>query len=49
MAMSVFELLYSIGLILPAFNRPLAILAPIAAACIASEMLLFFRVAYFFR
>jgi hypothetical protein len=41
LAMSVFELLCSLGLILPAFNRSLAILAPIAAACIAAEMLLF--------
>jgi uncharacterized membrane protein len=41
LAMSVFELLCSVGLILPAFNKSLAILAPIAAACIAAEMLLF--------
>jgi hypothetical protein len=41
LAMSVFELLCSLGLILAAFNKPLAILAPIAAACIAAEMLLF--------
>ena len=41
LAMSVLELLCSLGLILPAFHRPLAILAPIAAACIATEMLLF--------
>ena len=41
LAMSVFELLCSLCLILPAFYRPLAILAPIAAACIAVEMLLF--------
>jgi DoxX-like family len=41
LAMSVFELLCSLALILPAFNKPLAILAPIAAACIAAEMLLF--------
>jgi hypothetical protein len=41
LAMSVFELLCSLGLILPAFYRPLAILAPIAAACIAAEMLVF--------
>ncbi len=41
LAMSVFELLFSLGLILPAFKKPLAILAPIAAACIAAEMLLF--------
>lgn len=41
LAMSVFELLCSLGLIIPAFNKRLAILAPIAAACIATEMLLF--------
>ena len=41
LAMSIFELLCSLGLILPAFNKPLAILAPIAAACITAEMLLF--------
>jgi DoxX-like family len=42
--MSIFELLCSVGLILPALYKPLAILAPIAAACIAAEMLLFSRV-----
>lgn len=41
LAMGVFELLFSLGLILPAFNKSLAILAPVAAACIAAEMLLF--------
>ncbi len=41
LGMSVFELLCSMCLILPAFYKPLAILAPIAAACIAAEMLLF--------
>lgn len=40
MAMGVVELLLSVGLILPAFGQPLAILAPIAAACVAAEMLL---------
>jgi hypothetical protein len=35
------ELLCSVGLILPLFNKPLAILAPIAAVCIVAEMLLF--------
>ncbi len=39
LAMGVFELLCSLCLILPAINKPLAILAPIAAACIAAEML----------
>jgi hypothetical protein len=41
LAMSVFELLCALGLILPAFYKPLAILVPIAAVCIAVEMLLF--------
>jgi hypothetical protein len=41
LAMSVVELLFSFALILPALHKPLAILAPIAAACIAAEMLLF--------
>ena len=41
LAMGVFELLCALGLILPALNAPLAILAPIAAACIAAEMVLF--------
>lgn len=41
LAMGVVELLVGVGLILPAFNRPLAILAPIAAAFITAEMLLF--------
>jgi DoxX-like protein len=41
LGMSVIELLCSLGLILPAFNKSLAVLAPIAAACIAAEMLLF--------
>ena len=41
LAMSVFELLCSVCLVLPAFHKPLAILAPVAAGCIAAEMLLF--------
>ncbi len=41
LAMIVIELLCSLGLILPALNKHLAILAPIAAVCIAAEMLLF--------
>jgi hypothetical protein len=40
-AMSFFELLCSVGLTLPAFNTPLAVLTPVAAVCIAVEMLLF--------
>lgn len=39
--MSVFELLLALALVLPAVYRPLGILAPIAAACIAAEMLIF--------
>lgn len=35
------ELLCSVGLVLPALGPSLAILAPIAAGCIALEMLLF--------
>jgi hypothetical protein len=41
LAMSVIELLCSLGLILPAFKKSLAILAPSAALCIAAEMLIF--------
>ena len=41
LTMGVVELLSSLCLILPAFVRPLAILAPVAAAVIAGEMLLF--------
>lgn len=41
LAMSVFEVLCSLGLVVPAFNKRLAILAPAAAACIGAEMLVF--------
>lgn len=41
LAMGVLELLLSLCLILPAFYKPLAILAPVAAICIAVEMLIF--------
>ncbi|HET6528360.1 MAG TPA: DoxX family protein [Balneolaceae bacterium] len=41
LGMGVIELLFSLALILPAFNKSLGILAPIAAVCIAAEMLLF--------
>lgn len=41
LAMSVFEVLCSLGLILPAFSKRFAILAPVAALGIAGEMLLF--------
>jgi len=37
-AMAVIELLCSLGLILPALSKPLAMLAPIAAVVIALEM-----------
>ena len=39
--LSPFELLCSICLVLPMFNKPLAMLIPVAAVCIAAEMLLF--------
>jgi hypothetical protein len=41
LAMSIFELLCCVGLILPALSASLGMLAPIAALCIAAEMLLF--------
>lgn len=41
LTMSVLELLCSVGLVAPAIRRQLAILAPIGAACVALEMLLF--------
>ena len=41
MALIVFELFCSVGLILPAINKRLARLAPVAAIGIAAEMLLF--------
>jgi DoxX-like family len=41
LAMSVIELLCSLGLILPVFNVSLAIFVPIAATCIAAEMLFY--------
>lgn len=41
LALSVFELLCSLCLVLPSFYRPLAILAPVAAAVLAAEMLVF--------
>jgi hypothetical protein len=41
LSLIVLELLCSVGLIVPALSEPLAILAPVAAACIAAEMLLF--------
>ena len=41
LGMGVFEILCSVGLILPAVFQPLSFLAPIAAAFIAAEMILF--------
>jgi hypothetical protein len=41
MALIAIELLCAVGLILPAINKSLGILAPIAALCIAAEMLMF--------
>jgi uncharacterized membrane protein len=41
LTMGVFELLWGLGLVLPALIASLAILAPLAALCIAAEMLLF--------
>ncbi len=41
MAMSIIEILCSLGLILALFNKSLGKLIPIAAVCIAAEMLLF--------
>jgi hypothetical protein len=41
LAMSVFELLCSLALILAAFNKSLGKLVPLGAICIAAEMLLF--------
>lgn len=40
-SLAVVEILCSLGLLLPAIYRPMASLAPISAALIASEMLLF--------
>ncbi len=41
LGMSAFELLCCVGLVLPFLSKRLAILAPIAALCIAAEMLLY--------
>lgn len=41
LALSVLELLCSLGLVLPVISKPLGSLVPIAAACIAAEMLIF--------
>jgi hypothetical protein len=41
LALGAFEVLCAVGLILPALNKRFTNLAPIAAVCIAGEMLLF--------
>lgn len=41
LALIALEILCSLALIFPAFYKPLAILVPVAAVCIAAEMLLF--------
>ena len=41
LGLSALELLCTVGLVIPAFHKSLAVLAPIAALCIAAEMLLF--------
>lgn len=41
LSMSIIELGLSLCLVLPAFDKSLGILAPIAAACIAAEMLIY--------
>jgi hypothetical protein len=41
LSMSFIELLCALGLVLPAFNKSLGFLAPVAAVLIAAEMLLF--------
>ncbi len=45
LTLAVLEVLFSVGLVLPALDRRRAVLAPVAAACIAAEMLLFVAVA----
>jgi hypothetical protein len=41
LGLSVFELFFALALILPVFSKRLGILAPVAAVCIASVMLLY--------
>jgi hypothetical protein len=41
MGMGVVELLLSVALVIPALYKPLGTLAPVAATCIAVEMLVF--------
>lgn len=41
LGLSVVEMLCAVGLVATALSKPLAILVPIAAGCIAAEMLIF--------
>ena len=41
LGMSGLELLCAVGLILPAFSKRLSVVAPVAAICVAAEMLVF--------
>ena len=41
LTLGVVELLFALALVLPAFYKPVAVLAPIAALCIAAVMLLY--------
>lgn len=47
LAMIGLELLCGVGLIVPAFFKPIAVLVPIAAVCIAVEMLTFTGLHFF--
>ncbi len=47
LALSIIEIVCALALVLPAFSKSLAILAPIAAILIAAEMLLFCGVSAF--
>lgn len=47
LGMGVLELLFSLCLVLPAFYKPLAFLVPVAAICIAVEMLFFCGVHFY--
>ncbi len=47
LAMGGFEILLSIALVIPLIHRPLAFLVPVAALCIAAEMLIFTALHYF--
>ncbi|MCO6045232.1 DoxX family protein [Aeoliella sp. ICT_H6.2] len=41
LAMGIAEMVISVCLVLPAFYRPLSFLIPVAAVCIAAEMVIF--------